>query len=90
MEVAVKAVLYRYIMELTGPVSGHDGGLASLGAVIDFWKRSGGSHPIHDNRIDPLNVSDKNTSDLESFLKSLSSRGLGGLVAEPRKFRPDG
>ena len=73
---------------VTGPYM-HDGGLTSLAEVINFYNSGGAGHALQDNRIQPLNLTDIEKSDLENFLKSLTSLDLGCLVAEARSHEPD-
>ena len=67
----------------------HDGGLATLSEVINFYDQGGYPHPFKDKRIRPLNLSDIEKRDLENFLESLTSQNLACLVAEARTKRPD-
>lgn len=59
---------------MTGPYM-HAGQLATLGAVIDFYRRGGdpaGYPGTRDPRIQPLELSDDDTADLEAFLQALT------------------
>jgi len=50
----------------------HDGSLASLGDVVDFYDRGGNRNPHLDSQIRPLNLTVEEKQALAAFLKSLS------------------
>lgn len=59
---------------MTGPYM-HAGQLATLGAVIDFYRRGGdaaGYPGTKDPKIQPLDLDDDDARDLEAFLRSLT------------------
>jgi len=61
----------------------HDGSLASLEDVLEFYDEGGRPNPNQDPRIVPLNLSEREEADLLAFLHSLSApdnlRTLGRL-----------
>jgi cytochrome c peroxidase len=64
----------------------HDGSLATLEEVIEFYNKGGIPNPYLDKRIKPLNLSEQDKKDLVEFLKSLS--GEGWQHAQPPKSFP--
>jgi cytochrome c peroxidase len=51
----------------------HDGSMATLEEVIDFYDQGGHSHPENqDSRVKPLHLSNQEKSDLIQFLESLT------------------
>ena len=50
----------------------HDGSLATLEDVVDFYNRGGGKNPFLDGTIAPLGLSAEEKKDLVAFLKALS------------------
>jgi cytochrome c peroxidase len=56
----------------------HDGSLATLADVIDFYDRGGHPNPALDPGIRPLRFTPAEKRDLEAFLRSLSGRVLDG------------
>jgi len=60
---------------LTAPYM-HDGSLATLGAVVDFYDRGGGANPNLDPEIKPLRLTAAEKRSLIGFLRSLTSDGL--------------
>jgi cytochrome c peroxidase len=50
----------------------HDGSLATLEDVLDFYNRGGGKNPHLDPMMEPLNLSKDEVRDLVAFLKALS------------------
>jgi cytochrome c peroxidase len=67
----------------------HDGRLATLGAVVEFYDSGGPGHDVQDPRIRPLGLSEGEKADLVAFLNSLTSPGLACLAAEARVEPPD-
>jgi hypothetical protein len=68
----------------------HDGRMASLREVIDFYSGGGGKNPFLDEKIKPLNLSERDKTDLIAFLESLTGdvsylphAGLGATSAVP-------
>jgi cytochrome c peroxidase len=57
---------------LTAPYM-HDGSLATLEAVVDFYDRGGGSNPNLDPEIKPLRLTAGDKRSLIAFLKTLTS-----------------
>lgn len=56
---------------LTAPYM-HDGSLATLEDVIDFYNRGGGRNPQLDESMAPLNLTSDDKKDLVAFLKALT------------------
>jgi cytochrome c peroxidase len=50
----------------------HDGSLATLEEVVDFYTRGGGKNPHLDDNIAPLSLTPEDKKDLVAFLKALS------------------
>ena len=50
----------------------HDGSLATLEAVVEFYDGGGEANPHLDRRIRPLNLTEEEKSALVAFLKALS------------------
>ena len=67
----------------------HDGGFSTLADVLGFYNAGGAMHPEQDPRIRPLGLTPNELGDIEAFLLSLTSDGLGCLVAEARIQPPD-
>ena len=49
----------------------HDGSLATLEEVIDFYDVGGGPNPALDAKIRPLNLTREEKAELLAFLKAL-------------------
>jgi cytochrome c peroxidase len=60
----------------------HDGSLASLRDVLEFYNRGGVPNEVLDPLIRPLGLSDGEIDDLLAFLKSLTGSNVGALVAD--------
>jgi cytochrome c peroxidase len=54
----------------TGPYM-HDGSEKTLEEVVEFYNKGGNKNPNLDVRLQPLNLSDQEKSDLVSFMKTL-------------------
>jgi cytochrome c peroxidase len=65
---------------LTAPYM-HDGSVASLDEVIDHYSRGGHRRPHQDSRIQPLQLTPAERTDLIAFLQSLTDREF---VDDPR------
>ena len=52
----------------------HDGSLATLGDVIDFYSEGGRPNPFLDSDIRPVRFSPEEKRALVAFLESLSGR----------------
>ena len=59
------------MLERTAPYM-HDGSLASLEEVVEFYRRGGAPNSHLSSRIKPIRLSDKDASNLVAFLKALS------------------
>lgn len=66
----------------TGPYM-HDGSLATLRDVIDYFDRGGGDGPGRDPRLRPLRLSERDKRDLEAFLIALT--GTTGFDSAGRR-----
>jgi cytochrome c peroxidase len=49
----------------------HDGSLATLEEVIDFYDRGGGPNPELDSKIHPLNLTPEEKAAIVAFLRVL-------------------
>ena len=49
----------------------HDGSLATLGDVVDFYDRGGNTNEYLDRTIRPLGLTDQEKTDLIAFLRTL-------------------
>jgi len=56
----------------------HDGSLATLEEVIDFYDRGGQRNPGLDSRLRPLHLSPAEKQDIVAFLRSLTGRVRNG------------
>ena len=61
-------------LALTAPYM-HDGSLATLEEVVEFYRGGGGDNPHLDRRIAPLRLSDEEATALVAFLQALSRSG---------------
>lgn len=68
-------------IELTAPYM-HDGSLASLRDVLEFYNRGGVPNEVLDPLIRPLGLSDAEINDLRAFLLSLTGSNVDQLVAD--------
>ena len=50
----------------------HDGSLASLEEVVEFYRRGGNPHPELDPELKPIEMTDVEASNLLAFLRALS------------------
>lgn len=66
-------------IELTSPYM-HDGSQKTLREVIDFYNKGGEANPNLDGGIRKLDLTDQEISDLEAFLKTLTSDRIRKLV----------
>jgi cytochrome c peroxidase len=72
---------------LTAPYM-HDGSLATLEAVVDFYDRGGIDNPQKDPLLKPLGLSGTEKQALVAFLRSLTGDNVQKLVAEARAAQP--
>ena len=68
-------------VELTAPYM-HDGSLATLRDVLEFYNRGGLPNEGLDPLIEPLGLSDKEIEDLLAFLQSLTGSNVDALVSD--------
>ena len=66
---------------LTAPYM-HDGSLATLRDVVDFYDAGGAPNELLDPAIRPLHLSDPEKDDLVAFLESLTGSNVGDIVAD--------
>ncbi|HXF05156.1 MAG TPA: cytochrome c peroxidase [Blastocatellia bacterium] len=72
-------------IELTAPYM-HDGSLKTLREVIEFYNKGGEPNPNLDGGIIPLNLTEQEMSDLEEFLKTLTSDRVRRLARGEEKL----
>lgn len=58
---------------LTAPYM-HDGSIATLEEVVEFYNRGGNRNPHLDGKMKPLELTDQEKSDLVAFLKALTGK----------------
>ena len=58
-------------IEVTGPYM-HDGRIATLREVVEFYNRGGEGHPLTDPLIRPLGLTDQEIDDLVEFMRGLT------------------
>jgi cytochrome c peroxidase len=63
----------------------HDGSLATLEEVVDYYDKGGVKNKNLDERLKPLNLTAQDKKDLVEFMKSLSGEGWQHLTA-PKSF----
>ncbi|OYW11845.1 MAG: hypothetical protein B7X34_02565 [Acidobacteriia bacterium 12-62-4] len=63
----------------------HDGSLATLEEVVDYYDKGGVKNKNLDERLKPLNLTAQEKKDLVEFMKSLSGEGWQHLT-EPKSF----
>jgi cytochrome c peroxidase len=69
----------------------HDGSLATLRDVIEFYDRGGIDSPDKDPRLRPLHLGRDEKQALEAFLHTLTGENVQQLAAEARAaFRATG
>ena len=73
---------------LTAPYM-HDGGLAKLRDVLEFYNRGGAPHDQQSPLIRPLGLTEIELQHLEAFLEALTSPDFAELVREARVAEPD-
>ena len=71
----------------------HNGMLATLADVVEFYNRGGGQDQHKSSMIKPLNLSNKEQGDLVAFLEALSGDPLTGKAhvwqaAYPEEYQP--
>jgi cytochrome c peroxidase len=73
---------------ITGPYM-HDGSLATLEAVIEYYQHGGIDNPGKDKLLQPLQLSAEEKRDLAAFLGSLTGDNVGQLARVARSERFD-
>lgn len=73
---------------LTAPYM-HDGSLATLEDVVEFYDRGGIDNPRKDPLLKPLGLAADEKKALVAFLKSLTGDNVQKLVAEARAAKPN-
>ncbi len=68
---------------LTAPYM-HDGSLATLASVVDFYNRGGGIDAAKDALMQPLGMTSSEELDLVAFLESLTGSNTDALAADAR------
>jgi cytochrome c peroxidase len=72
---------------LTGPYM-HDGSIATLEEVVEFYDRGGIDNPQKDPLLKPLGLSPTEKLSLAAFLRSLTGDNVQKLAAEARAAQP--
>lgn len=70
-------------VELTAPYM-HDGSLASLRDVVDFYDRGGIPNPGLDKKMLPLFLTEQEKENLVAFMRSLTGANVKQLIKEAR------
>ena len=60
----------------------HNGSLATLRDVLEFYRRGGHPNALLDPRIRPLDLTDQDLDDLLAFLNSLTGDNVDTLVSD--------
>lgn len=68
---------------ITGPYM-HDGSLATLEEVVEFYVQGGEENPLKDPLITPLSLTEQEKKDLVSFLNALTGSNVDRLAKEAR------
>ncbi len=64
----------------------HDGSLATLEAVVDYYNKGGNKNKNLDEKIVPLKLTKTEETDLVAFLKSLNGEGWMAQHQPPKQF----
>ena len=62
----------------------HDGSLATLRDVVDFYDRGGNQNPGLDEFMLPLFLTERQKEDLVAFMRSLTGANVEQLAREAR------
>jgi cytochrome c peroxidase len=62
----------------------HDGSLATLAAVVDYYIAGGVPHEGQDARVRPLTLTGRERADLVAFLEALTGSNVDALAADAR------
>jgi cytochrome c peroxidase len=73
---------------LTAPYM-HDGSLATLEAVIDYYDRGGSADPDKSTLMRPLGLSEPDKRALAAFLRALTGSSVARLARLPRRPAPE-
>ncbi len=68
---------------ITGPYM-HDGSLATLAAVVDYYQQGGIDNPGKDSLVKPLALSDADKQNLVAFLRTLTGDNTTALARQAR------
>jgi cytochrome c peroxidase len=63
----------------------HDGSLATLAEVVEYYDRGGQSHPNLDERMKPLGLTPAEKADLVAFMESLSGTVVDAAVLDKKE-----
>jgi cytochrome c peroxidase len=63
----------------------HDGSLATLREVIDFYDSGSGNDPKRDSNLRALHLSEQQKLQLIAFLESLTSSNAAALAKQARE-----
>lgn len=75
-------------VEITGPYM-HDGSLATLEDVVEFYDAGGEDNPLKDPLIVPLQLNQQEKQDLVAFLRTLTGANVERLAREARATYTD-
>ena len=67
----------------------HNGTMASLEQVVDFYNAGGGNSANKDKQLHPLNLNDEEKANLVDFLKSLSGNSFDVPTYNPGEIDTD-
>ena len=60
----------------------HDGSLANLTEVVEFYNRGGVANPLRDPLIKPLGLSADETRALVAFLRALTGDNVDTIISD--------
>ncbi|MGI9517243.1 MAG: cytochrome-c peroxidase, partial [Pirellulaceae bacterium] len=68
----------------------HDGSIATLREVVEFYNKGGGDNPHLDSRMKSLNLTEQEIDDLVAFLKALDGRYAWEAAVVEQRVEEDG